>query len=177
MSKLKVINSCPSDALSKQEGVEYPTPKKISYHSKVTNSDRNFNILLPAGYSEANKYPVLYFLHGIMGNEDSMLDPGMGSITIPANLVKEGKAKEMIIVLPNEYAPEGGIEVPADYNQAYFDGYDNFINELTGSIMPYIEEHYSVATGRENTAICGFSMGEHFLINVFIYIIFYFIIL
>eukprot|EP00833_Pecoramyces_ruminatium_P011664 jgi/Orpsp1_1/1185696/evm.model.c7180000094868.1 len=159
MSKLNVVTSCPSDAISKQAGVEYPTPQKVRYHSKTTNSERPMNIILPPGYNESKKYPVLYLLHGIMGNEDSMLDESMGSITIPTNLIKAGKAKEMIIVLPNEYAPEGGKEVPADFNQEYFDGYDNFINDLVDSIMPYMEDNYSIATGRENTAICGFSMG------------------
>ncbi|ORX42573.1 alpha/beta-hydrolase [Piromyces finnis] len=159
MSKLKVVNTCPSDAITKQGGVEYPTPKKVTYHSKTTNTDRPLNIILPSGYSESKKYPVLYLLHGIMGNEDSMLETGMGSITIPANLAKSGKSKEMIIVLPNEYAPEGGKEVEPAFNQEYFDGYDNFINDLVDSIMPYIESNYSVLTGRENTAICGFSMG------------------
>ncbi|KAG4098345.1 carbohydrate esterase family 1 protein [Neocallimastix lanati (nom. inval.)] len=159
MSKLKVVNTCPPEAITKQSGVEYPTPKKVYYPSKTTNSDRPLNIILPTNYDESKKYPVLYLLHGIMGNEDSMLDATMGSITIPTNLAKEGKAKEMIIVLPNEYAPEGGKEVTPAFNQEFFDGYDNFINDLVGSIMPYMEANYSILTGRENTAICGFSMG------------------
>jgi len=159
MSKLNVVNICPAEAIAEQSGVEYPTPKKIYYHSKTTNSDRPLNIILPPNYTESKKYPVLYLLHGIMGNEDSMLDTTMGSITIPTNLAKEGKAKEMIIVLPNEYAPEGGNEVPPAFNQEFFDGYDNFINDLVDSIMPYMEANYSILTGRENTAVCGFSMG------------------
>ncbi|ORX83291.1 alpha/beta-hydrolase [Anaeromyces robustus] len=159
MSKLNIINTCPSNISSKQQGVNYPSAKKVTYHSKTTNNDRKMNVILPIGYTESKKYPVLYLLHGIMGNEDSMLSTNMGSITIPTNLLREGKAKEMIIVLPNEYAPEGGKEVPAGINQAYFEGYDNFINDLIGSIMPYMEKNYSVATGRENTAIAGFSMG------------------
>jgi len=159
MSKLQVVTSCPSEAMATQPGVEYPTPEKVTYHSTTTNTDRQMNIILPAGYDKSKKYPVLYLLHGIMGNEDSMLDTTMGAIPIPANLAKEGKAKEMIIVLPNEYAPEPGKEVEPAFNQDYFDGYNNFINDLVDNIMPYMEANYSILTGRENTAVCGFSMG------------------
>jgi len=159
MSKLEVVNTCPWEAINKHDSIEYPVAKKITYHSTTTNSDRQMNVILPVGYSESKKYPVLYLLHGIMGNEDSMLESEMGTLTIPTNLVSVGRAKEMIIVLPNEYAPALGKEVPPDFNQDYFDGYNNFINDLVDNIMPYMESHYSILTGRENTAICGFSMG------------------
>ncbi|OUM58183.1 carbohydrate-binding module family 1 protein, partial [Piromyces sp. E2] len=52
-----------------------------------------------------------------------------------------------------------GTEVPPSLTQPFYDGYDNFINDLVNDIMPYMEENYSIATGRENTAICGFSFG------------------
>ncbi|ORX42703.1 alpha/beta-hydrolase [Piromyces finnis] len=159
MSKLDVVTSCPKDAISERPGVQYPTAKKIYYFSKITQSYRPLNVILPVGYTESKQYPVLYLLHGIMCNEDSMLEAEMGSLTIPTNLFNDGRAKEMIIVLPYEYAPEAGKEVEAAFNQAYFDGYDNFINELTDVIMPYVKANYSIKTGRENTAICGFSMG------------------
>lgn len=156
MAKLNVVNTCPSGYDQQKAGVQYPTVTKKTYYSTTTGTNRQFNIFLPANYSTSKKYPVLYLLHGIMGNEDSMLG---NAAAIPANLAAEGKAKEMIIVLPNEYAPAPGTEVAAGFNQAYFDGYDNFINDLTKDLMPYIEKNYSVATGRENTAIAGFSMG------------------
>jgi len=158
MSKMNIVQSCPSNILQRQSGTDYGTVTKKQYYSKTTGTTRNCNVILPANYSTSKKYPVLYYLHGIMGNEDSMLG-GDGTIEIPVNLAKAGKAKEMIIVLPNEYAPAPGTEVPAAMNQAYFDGYDNFINDLANDLMPFIEKTYSVATGRENTAICGFSMG------------------
>ena len=156
MAKMNVVNKCPAGYDQKKAGIQYGSATKKTYYSTTTGSNRSCNVFLPANYDSSKKYPVLYLLHGIMGNEDSMLG---NAIEIPTNLAAEGKAKEMIIVLPNEYAPAPGTAVEAGFNQAYFDGYDNFINDLTNDLMPYIEKNYSVATGRENTAICGFSMG------------------
>jgi len=158
MDKLEICNLCPSEALEVVPDVNYPEPQKVKYHS-VTNSERAFNIVLPLNYTPSKKYPVLYMLHGLFGNEDSMVDEDLGLITIATNLMKEGEAKEMIIISPNEYAPPEGKFVPPSPTPAHFEGYDNFIHDLVDYIMPYVESHYSVATGRENTAICGFSMG------------------
>ncbi|ORX84250.1 alpha/beta-hydrolase [Anaeromyces robustus] len=158
MDKLQITNTCPDEYRKKQEGIEYPTPQKITYYSKVTESERKMNVILPVGYDENKKYPVVYFLHGLMSDEDGMLGDE-STIAIPTNLIKEGKAKEMIMVLPDIYAPVPGTAVEPNYDPEYYKGYDNFINELTEVIMPYMEEHYPILTGRENTAICGFSMG------------------
>ena len=97
-------------------------------------------------------------LHGIFGNEHSMLDGNNKLIEISANLAAEGKAKEMLIVLPDMFAKTDANQQPA-LNQESMLVYDNFINDLTNDLMPFIEENYSVLTGRENQAIAGFSMG------------------
>lgn len=159
MNKMKPVTDCPSSASDRQAGVSYSSAVKKTYFSSTTQTTRSCNVILPANYSPSKKYPVVYYLHGIFGNEDSMLGNGNGTIEIPANLAKEGKAKEMIIVCPDIYAPAPGKSVTPALNQAYFDGYDNFINDLTNDLMPFIEQNYSVATGRENTGVCGFSMG------------------
>ncbi|ORY78707.1 alpha/beta-hydrolase [Neocallimastix californiae] len=159
MSKLDVVNTCPPEAKEKKEGVKYSKAEKITYYSKGTKVNRKMNVILPPDYTTEKKYPVLYYLHGILNNEDGLLEDGMGTIEIYNNLVKEGKAKEMIIILPNTYAPADGVGVEPGFTQEHFDGYDNFINELINDIMPYVEKHYSVAKGRENTALAGFSMG------------------
>ena len=157
MAKMNLVNKCPSGVDSKQGGTQYGSITKKSYFSTTTQTTRKCNVILPANYSTSKKYPVMYVLHGIGGNEDSMI--GDNIVAIPGNLAKQGKAKEFIIVCPDQYAPAPGTATDFAFNQAYFDGYDNFINDLTKDLMPYIAQNYSVATGRENTAICGFSMG------------------
>lgn len=155
MKNIKIDIDCPSSASSRRNDVAYGSFVHKTYYSNTTKCNRGFNIALPANYNPQKKYPVLYVLHGIFGDENSLV--GNGFETIAANLAADGAAKEMIIVLPNMYAAPQGSQ--PSFTQEGIAGYDNFINELKNSLMPYIEKNYSVATGRENTAIAGFSMG------------------
>ena len=67
----------PSNVTSRNAGVDYGTVEKKTYFSSCANRNKNINVLLPAGYSSDEKYPVLYVLHGIFGDENSMLDDSM----------------------------------------------------------------------------------------------------
>lgn len=143
---------------AKQDGVSYGTIEKQSYYSSVTGKMRKVNIIVPAGYSTDKQYPVLYLLHGIGGNENEWLDGNPDKIV--GNLNALGEAEEMIIVIPNIRAGADD-SYPADnaFSLEHYAKFDNFINDLRECLMPYMEENYSIATGRENTAICGLSMG------------------
>lgn len=158
MKKLNVKTDCPSDISSTKPGVAYGSFTKKTYYSTTTRCNRPVNILLPANYNPAKKYPVMYVLHGIMGNEDSMIGGGIALPAISANLAANNMAKEMIIVCPNIYATSNP-NAPQGFDQTTFDAYNNFINDLTIDLMPYIAKNYSILTGRDNTALCGFSMG------------------
>lgn len=150
---------CPKELCEKREGVTYGTVEHITYHSETTGLERGANVLLPAGYSEDKEYPVLYFQHGIFGDENGLVyDAGNAIPEILGNLVAEGKAREMIVVFPNMYATTDPEQKP-DFNREAIAPYDNFINDLTNDLIPYIESHYSALTDRENRAILGFSMG------------------
>lgn len=132
------------------------TTTHITYFSKFAQRDKGANVYLPAGYSTSKKYPVVYCNHGIMGDESSML--GMSVIEIAANLAASGEAEEAIIVFPQMYTSKSSA-APSGINIESCQGYDDFVYDIADSLMPYIESNYSVKTGRENTAICGFSMG------------------
>ncbi len=154
----KVVEFTPSLATEMDMSVDYGTIEKVSYYSETLEKDRNVNVLLPAGYTKKKKYPVLYVLHGYWGNEDSMVYGNDRTIENVGNGILAGEVKEMIVVFPYIYASKEQDEANAmdDYNNQ---AYDNFINDLVNDLMPFIEKEYSVATGRENTAITGFSMG------------------
>ncbi|HAS78821.1 MAG TPA: glycoside hydrolase family 43, partial [Ruminococcus sp.] len=144
-----------------KSGVSYGTFEKKTFYSDVCGRNKNINVLLPAGYSQSKKYPVLYALHGYWGNEDSLLDAGDASLRlrqIIGNAIASGDAEDMIVVFPDIYASatQDKCDGLNDKNNA---AYDNFINVLTKEIMPYMEQNYSIKTGRDNTAITGFSMG------------------
>lgn len=140
------------------DGVTYSEFRKYKYYSSTAERDTNVNVLLPPDYSEDKEYPVLYIMHGFYDNEDWMTRSVVNLSTIYGNLLASGEAEEMIIVLPYIFC---------DKDMPYCTGmdianclaYDNFINDLTTDLMPFIESEFSVAKGRENTAITGFSMG------------------
>ena len=154
-----------SDAFTPEEGfdvrhdnVTYGKMQLNLYHSETTGQDRRCWVLLPPGYTEEKTYPVMYLLHGIGGDHSEWLG-GTPDVVI-GNLIASGQAKEMIVVIPNVRARANDSGNPSDiYSPAHFAAFDNFINDLRDDLMPYIAGHYSIATGRENTAIAGLSMG------------------
>ena len=157
----KVLNKEPDSSHQEKSGVQYGTVKSGSYYSTTCNREKPFNILLPANYDPNKKYPVLYVMHGYWENQDRMIIKGNGTMytrQIIGNAIAEGEAEDMIVVFPYIYSSATQKDCTAmdDANNA---AYDNFINDLTKDLMPYIEKNYSVKTGRENTAITGFSMG------------------
>ncbi|MCC8131872.1 MAG: hypothetical protein LUC38_01490 [Oscillospiraceae bacterium] len=73
---MTLVEREPSGSTDIIPGVEYGTFEKKTIYSEVCNRNKNFNVLLPAGYSCDKEYPVLYIFHGYWGNEDSLLDAG-----------------------------------------------------------------------------------------------------
>lgn len=151
-----------SGATDEKSGTEYGTYEKVTFTSAVCGGrSKNFNVLLPANYDKNKKYPVLYVLHGYWGDEDALLDKGDASLRLRqmiGNAIAAGDAEEMTVVFPDIYASDTQDKCDG-LNDKNNKAYDNFINELTREIMPYMEQHYSIETGRDNTAITGFSMG------------------
>lgn len=155
----EIAFDCPKEVYEQRSDVKIGTVKHVTYHSNTCNADRNFNILLPASYDGVKKYPVIYFQHGIFGDENCMINDESNKFkTITANLAADGNAKEVIMVFGHMYASDNP-ELKPGFSAEAVAPYDNFINELVNDIMPYVEKNYAVLTGRENTAICGFSMG------------------
>lgn len=142
----------------KVEGVTYGKTVLRTYPSSTTGRNRKVMILLPPDYSEEKEYPVLYLLHGIGGDENEWA--GGRPTWVIGNLINAGEAAEMIVVMPNIRARENDKANASDmYAPAHFQAFDNFINDLRDDLMPYIEANFSVAKGRENTAVAGLSMG------------------
>ncbi len=153
-----IVELPPEGYEEKLEEITYPGFEKYTYYSSTAERDTNVNVLLPPNYSEDKEYPVLYILHGFYDNEGWMIRPAVNLSVIYNNLLKNGEAEEMIIVAPYIFCDK---EMPyctgMDLKNCY--AYDNFINDLTTDLIPFIESEFSVAKGRENTAITGFSMG------------------
>lgn len=159
-----IVSEMPESFDKKQDGVTYGTVQRQQYYSTTTGKDRKVNIILPAGYTEEKKYPVLYLLHGIGGDQNEWLNGGNPD-AIVGNLTAQGLAKEMIIVIPNCRA-RANDSATTDFDLDHYAAFDNFINDLRDNLMPYMAENYSIATGRENTAIAGLSMGGRESLNI-----------
>lgn len=146
------------DCNTQRTGVDYGEVKSYQYYSTTREKMAPVNILLPPGYNTNEKYPVLYILHGIGGDQNSMLDASMGVQNILGNAIADGAAKKMIVVFPYMFTSKT-LTGFTGFNQESVDAYDNFINDLVTDLMPWMEQNFSIATGRNNTAITGFSMG------------------
>lgn len=150
---------CPEDVCKRLEGRSYGTVEHVTYHSETTGLDRGASIFLPPDYSADNEYSVLYFLHGIFGDEYGLVNDGNNKIPeILGNLAAEGRAREMIVVFPNMYASSDPDQKPGFDSEAIAP-YNNFINDLVNDLIPFIESRYSVSSDKGDRAILGFSMG------------------
>ncbi|SFB99456.1 alpha/beta hydrolase [Butyrivibrio sp. YAB3001] len=155
----EIDKRCPIIFEANRKDVSYGEFTHDTYYSGTCEMERGYSILLPADYSEDKKYPVLYLLHGIFGDEYSFSGDKNNKIKeIVGNMAADGFIEETIVVCPNMYATSNPEQKPAFDNESCLP-YDNFINDLVNDLMPHIESKYSVLTGRENTYLAGFSMG------------------
>lgn len=152
------MNRIPENFKFRNRDVTYGELVKIKYNSTVVGTVREANVILPPNYDSSSKYPVLYLLHGLGGDENEWL---VGNpVEIIGNLINSGDVKPMITVIPNVRARKNDLRNPPDvFTKKHFEAFDNFINDLQNDLMPYIHANFSILEGRENTAIAGLSMG------------------
>ncbi len=140
----------------KREAIPQGKLEMIDYDSKTVGTRRKMLVYTPPGYTKEKKYPVLYLLHGIGGDENEWNRFAAPDILLD-NLIAEGKANPMIIVMPNGRAqkndrPEGDIFAAAP-------AFATFEKDLLEDLIPAIEARYSTYTNRTNRALAGLSMG------------------
>jgi enterochelin esterase-like enzyme len=128
----------------------------VEYDSKSVGTKRKAYVYTPPGYSAETKYPVLYLLHGIGGDEREWVRSGRPEIILD-NLIADKKAEPMIIVMPNGRAqPDDRAGSNAMSTAPAFGKFDK---DLLGDLIPFIQSKYSVKTDRESRALAGLSMG------------------
>jgi enterochelin esterase-like enzyme len=133
------------------------------YKSAVVGDDRDYYVYTPPGYDPAAKklYPVLYLLHGFSDDASGWTAVGRANVILD-NLIAQGKAKPMLVVMPLGYgAPEivtpgaPGLREPGLRQK----NYDRFRDALFMEVIPEVEKTYRVAKDRRSRAIAGLSMG------------------
>ncbi len=130
----------------------------MEYDSLVTKGARKAKVYLPPGYTPERKYPVLYLLHGIGGDETEWLRFASPNVILD-NLVADGKAEPMIIVMPNGRALADDRAGGDIYSPEKVAGFAAFESDLLESLIPAVEARYATRKDREGRAIAGLSMG------------------
>lgn len=131
------------------------------YQSDTDGMERRMYVYTPYGYEKGKNYPVLYLLHGGGGDEDAWCTLGRAR-QILDNLIEQGKATPMIVVMPNgnpgQYAAST-LQIPEKkINRKFSNNFNNY-QSLVADILPYIEKNYKVSKKREDRAVAGLSMG------------------
>ncbi len=128
------------------------------YSSKTVGTKRKALIYTPPGFSKNKKYPVLYLLHGIGGDEKEWLNNGQPQAILD-NLYDEGKIEPMIVVMPNGRAMKNDRAVGNIFDSIKVQSFSIFEKDLLADLIPFIEKTYPAYKDRENRAIAGLSMG------------------
>ncbi len=154
----EILMEAPAGFDQEQPGIAKGTLDSITYHSETVGTMRKALIYTPPGYSEEKKYPVLYLLHGIGGDEKEWLNGGNPPVILD-NLYAEGKIEPMIVVMPNGRAMKDDRAVGNIFDREKVQAFATFEDDLLHDLIPYIEKEYPVLTGQEDRAIAGLSMG------------------
>jgi enterochelin esterase-like enzyme len=183
-----VFPNAPQGFDAPRQGIATGRVERVEYTSSVIGGKKPAMVYTPPGYSSAQKYPVLYLLHGIGGNETHWSGPGAAAAILD-NLIADKQAVPMIVVMPHgrssnepetlSFGGRGGRGAPgaagprgaapegaaADAGRGRaamaveFQAYAAFERELLSDLIPFIESKYSVRADREHRGLAGLSMG------------------
>ncbi|MDD3789008.1 MAG: alpha/beta hydrolase-fold protein, partial [Petrimonas sp.] len=168
--------------LYKVNNVPHGTVARQWYNSPGNNMTRRVAIYTPPGYETSGKrYPVLYLLHGMGGDEEAWITLGRTAQTLD-NLIAEGKAKPMIVVMPNGNVAQEA--APGESSLGFYKPQfqlphtmDGKYEETFGDIINFVDKNYGTIKRKDGRAVAGLSMGgfhsmhiSHFYPNTFDYI-------
>lgn len=133
------------------------TVRSHVYDSKSLGTPRPLYVYTPPGYDQSRntRYPVLYLLHGSGQVEELWTSVGRANVMLD-NLLADGKAKPMIIVMPYGHVPR--VMTP-DERARGGSSPPGFDQDLLNDVIPYVEKNYRVIADRDHRAIAGLSMG------------------
>ena len=144
--------------------VPHGTVSKIWYPSATAGFDRRLTVYTPAGYEDSKtRYPVLYVLHGVGGDEDAWVTQGRAT-QILDNLIARGEAKPMIVVFTNGNISQEA--APLENSTGYTRPTPSLPQTMEGTfeqsfpeVVKFIDSHYRTIAKKQSRAVCGLSMG------------------
>src|SRR5262249_50655408 len=150
------LTEAPKGFDARRDGIDCGKLETVEYDSKTVGAKRKARVYTPPGYSKDKKYPVLYLLHGIGGEENEWTRGGSPHVNLD-NLYADKKIVPMIVVMPNGRAAK---DVTArDPFPKQGPAFAAFEKDLLNDLIPFIEKTYSVKADRESRALAGLSMG------------------
>ena len=150
----------------KVNDVPHGTVAKRWYDSPGNEKSRRITIYTPPGYENSKtSYPVLYLLHGMGGDEEAWATLGRATQIID-NLIDEGKAKPMIIVMPNGNVAQEA--APGESSEGFYKPNFRLPNTMDGKyeetfidIINFVDKNYRTIKNKSGRAIAGLSMGGY----------------
>lgn len=147
----------------KAQDVPHGTLSKVWYDSPTLGTTRRMTVYTPAGYDNGKgRYPVLYLLHGMGGDEDAWTSLGRAQYILD-NLIAQGKAKPMIVVMTNGNTNRHSA-APGEEGQGMYKPYPSGATDTSfeahfGDVISYVDSHYRTIKKQSGRAIAGLSMG------------------
>jgi enterochelin esterase-like enzyme len=150
----------PGSDYSDTRDVPHGAVAKVTYYSQSLKKFRRMHVYTPPGYQMGEgKFPIFYLLHGAGDCDDSWSTIGRAGFILD-NLIAAGKAKPMIVVMPaghtrqTQFGAKGGKKV------------DEFGDDFTKDLKPYVEKNYRIIADQAHRAIAGLSMGGGQTLNI-----------
>ena len=153
-----IINHSPADFDTPRNEIKKGKVDTIVYYSKTVGTKRKALVYTPPSYTKGRKYPVLYLLHGIGGDEKEWLKGGQPQVILD-NLYAGNKLQPMIVIMPNGRAMKDDRATGNIMASDKVEAFATFEKDLLNDLIPFVEKKYPVLTNRENRAIAGLSMG------------------
>ncbi len=154
--KASLLEMPDPEALYTVNDVPHGKVQYCTYKSDVLGLNRPLLVYTPAGYEKGSKkYPVFYLVSGTTDTEETWFKVGKVNVILD-NLIAQGKAEPMIVVMPYGNMM-GGTPSPTTVQAAEM--YKVFEQELTECVMPYVERNFRTKNDRNSRAIGGFSRG------------------
>ena len=170
VSNVFIIGGGQAD-LYKINDVPHGTVSKVWYNSPTLSMNRRMTVYTPAGYETSGKrYPVFYLLHGMGGDENAWCDLGRAT-QILDNLIAQGKAEPMIVVMTNGNADLEA--TPGESSLGYVVPTTRLPKTMEGSfethfpeVVKFIDKNYRTKANKKNRAIAGLSMGGFYSLHI-----------
>lgn len=170
LTNIFLVGGGQGDLYGVQE-VPHGSVTRCWYPSPTLDTSRRLSVYTPAGYEDSEReYPVLYLLHGMGGDEEAWLSLGRAA-QILDNLIAQGKAREMIVVMTNGNAALQA--APGETAQGLYKPTTRLPRTMEGSfeesfqdVIDYIDTHYRTRAEKSGRAIAGLSMGGFHALHI-----------